>query len=192
MRQRLVRISFWLGTAATLVSALLFLASIALCVRSYFRIDELRSVSLPSEGHPRDMTLISHTGQVRLVWIRHAFQYFNGDPFPSLGRNWATQDNHFGKLFPGDTTLGFRFLSEARSMQRNGRPVRIYEINAIGVPYFAIALLSAIPPAIAIRHWQRHRATLRKGLCPFCGYDLRATPDRCPECGRATVTRFLL
>lgn len=57
-------------------------------------------------------------------------------------------------------------------------------------PYWMAVLLAAALPAWSItggaRGWLARRRHRRRGLCPRCGYDLRATPGRCPECGHAT------
>jgi len=55
------------------------------------------------------------------------------------------------------------------------------------VPFWSIAAITALMPLgwPIQRRWSRIRARRRRslGLCPSCGYDLRATPNRCPECG---------
>jgi hypothetical protein len=56
------------------------------------------------------------------------------------------------------------------------------------VPLWAVAAVSlAAAPAARVLARRAGRG-VADGHCVGCGYDLRATPGRCPECGRA-VTR---
>ena len=50
-------------------------------------------------------------------------------------------------------------------------------------PYWFLVGASSILPTIWFRSAYRHRRRIRLGLCLHCGYDLRASKDRCPECG---------
>jgi hypothetical protein len=55
--------------------------------------------------------------------------------------------------------------------------------RAISVPHLiSTPLLAILPLALFIRR-QRQRRRGQTGCCMTCGYDLRATPGRCPECG---------
>jgi hypothetical protein len=59
---------------------------------------------------------------------------------------------------------------------------------AVVIPYWCPTALAAILPTIfafKARRWRRERLRKRLGLCQCCGYDLRASTDRCPECGTA-------
>jgi hypothetical protein len=53
--------------------------------------------------------------------------------------------------------------------------------RSVALPHWAVAALTAAS-ALLFRARRRHLGRC-SGLCPTCGYDLRASPERCPECG---------
>src|SRR5437773_4185565 len=50
-----------------------------------------------------------------------------------------------------------------------------------------LAVMFWIAAAIRTHRRWHHAQRVIAGLCPGCGYDLRASKDRCPECGRASA-----
>ncbi|HEV2292653.1 MAG TPA: hypothetical protein VGR35_02285 [Tepidisphaeraceae bacterium] len=92
-------------------------------------------------------------------------------------------------------TDGLRAFSESNTDEDLVEPFRWYgrfgatRFNSaawqVAVPHWTLAGLLAI--VIGCRLWKSHQQFEREraGLCPSCGYDLRATPERCPECGAA-------
>lgn len=65
---------------------------------------------------------------------------------------------------------------------RTGRP--FYRGVTLMFPFWMLAIVFGLWPALSVAHRLLRKKRFAAGLCQHCGYDLRATPDRCPECGR--------
>lgn len=86
--------------------------------------------------------------------------------------DWAAAKGRSVNLRPGsDPSFAF---------QRSGGQWPSVEVV---FPHWLLAILCLSPYVPAVLGTFRRAARRRRNACLRCGYDLRATPGRCPECG---------
>jgi hypothetical protein len=169
------RIGWYILNGPALLSLVLCVAIAVLWVRSY-RVCDL--IHLRTDT--RWFYITDYPGGIALgIWRRAEH-----DP-PAL-RNFSYQQMPAARA----RQLMNLHLSDARERRRYGGVDYLYGVSEIATsrvvafPFWYALLLSVAFPVIRAvfilrRRWRRTVL----GLCPKCGYDLRATPDRCPECG---------
>jgi hypothetical protein len=172
-----------LFTLAAAASAVLCVGVCVLWVRGYFASDavalaggsDTRYVLQSSRGHLLVGSATPLAGQRPIV--RSVADYSVGRPVP------LEQVLIGGR--PSFSVLGFagRAVDDRRVGWRAAAAALI-------VPDWSAAILAAAPLAgWLLARRRRGRRRHPAGHCPACGYDLRATPGRCPECGAVPAQR---
>lgn len=164
------------------VSLLLLAATAGLWARSHWIIDEVSLQSAPTTRSE----LASLNGSIRLMWRETA-----DEPTPAMWtstrRNSAAENDWGLSALPPIGTIPTAsagkagFKAETGALWGSG--FAVHPFHAYSVPLWAFCVLFAIWPTVRIVLWTRAQMRYGENCCPKCGYDLRATPDRCPECG---------
>ena len=150
--------------AVTAVSLLLCAMAVAMWVRSYVASDFVEYTRPDWKGGVR-----TTLGRV-LVWREHL--------------HYRTWESKYGSTRP---SADDKDLSLWRVYTFHNRSDVYWGGWEVAVPFGYIVGLTLMP--LAIRVYLKLRRKPPPGLCARCGYDLRATPDRCPECGAVPTAR---
>jgi hypothetical protein len=196
-----------------LISLVVSLALGALWVRGFWVSDEVlwtRAGGSGSEADELVWQFVAGGGQVGLARIHHHVTFRSPDDAalirsdlerhtgvrrssvaPAVGPRGAESVwNRLGFYGAWTTsrTRGVAVFTDGRS--RVNAAEKVTTLRWAVVPSWAAVALTFVPSAWWLqRAWRRRRERRRAnlGLCTRCGYDLRATPGQCPECGTVST-----
>ena len=172
------RLARWLLALCPAVSLIICAAASALWVRGY-RVADV--AYLHARGTTDHYMVASSRGRLGVIvtpfppdrvaaGVRFARARRAPGPLLKRGGYFRNYVNHFG-------------IEAAWTPNRPGR--------AVSMPTWWLVVLTAPPSAIWLRNRVRRIARRARGQCLSCGYDLRASPERCPECGATRTSNQL-
>jgi hypothetical protein len=201
----------WTFMLAATFLTILFAVSVALFAASFVFRDELGWKSVTSlnergsfEGKP---TVKLHTRRFELQFGRgkltfraskdntwypeYPWWYQQGAEFAAEvppsdpgALSWIDHGKHFG-------LYGFQAGYEFDGVNSVAQPSQSFSRWQLALPIWAVAIVASPGPLwFSVKSRSRRRRSRRRKLClcPRCGYDCRATPDRCSECGYSPAT----
>ena len=164
------RLRRWLFSRIAALSLVLFVATAALWIRTCWRQDEVM---------PNGRYGVFTEPHLIFFWTASVPEISDGRVYHS-GLASLRQTRPFrltvyrsqGNIFVGFLWFTYRFWIEPSSP-----PCRwIY----VGIPLWCPLAMTSLAPTVWL---MKRKKASKAGVCIYCGYDLRATPDRCPECG---------
>jgi hypothetical protein len=184
--------------SATAMSLLLCAATIAIWVRGYgvnewLKYQVLDAAQCRWTGYALvsdQGTLYVSYGQLILPSPAVATKYARGLQQPGLFHLMLTPKPGDLNAFQGTfwNRRGFAFILERRFNLQSSDGAYSDEFDRALLPDWFIVLMLILLSLPGVISFRRKRLRDARGLCRKCGYDLRATPERCPECGTVPTT----
>ena len=163
-------------TLASALSLLLCVAAAVLWVRSGRTLDMVGYHWWRYTGHEYGFGFTSGRGGLQIEW-----SHYRQSVPPERDRRWT----HFVRLNPAyaGTLPGRSPWHHPFSFDRYGSSTGADQVSELVLPIWTFLFGFAILPTLWLFALLRTRRRAQSFHCSKCGYDLRATPDRCPECG---------
>ena len=178
------RIGRYILNALTVLSLVLCVATVGLWVRSYSALTEVYWQPRQESG---DRTVRISFGRggvgVGALWTDYGRISLPGGRRLQVetdvpARYPAGEAARTSELVPVRAGFGLCLHGESRFIE----PPIVLSYWSVIAPLWLPMSLFAAPPVLWLLR-RRRNAKRKPGHCYRCGYDLRATPDRCPECG---------
>lgn len=178
------RISY-IFVAVSIVASMLI---VALWLRSYFVFDRITRLHGLDDSTYSAAEILSVRGKliitretVGIGWHLELAGKLSGTDYTlesSRGVPWGVHEHE-----DASTYLGFSYVIEPRGGFRK------FGSYYIAIPLWPLLAITLIPSLLLARRWLRVQYCKRRGHCIICGYDLRESPERCPECGTGVVVK---